>query len=86
MSRVKQLASDVIIYFLRRQNVPEYQWSERIKKTGSWLFIISIMLVVPLLAFDRVPATLTIVLQLGYAALMCLGLLLTTDDKARKKP
>lgn len=84
MSRIKQITSDIIIYFLRKKGIPESQWADRIKKIGSWLFIASIVLVIPLLAFDHVPLALTIVLQLGYASLMCLGLLLTTDQKVKK--
>jgi hypothetical protein len=85
MSGIKQLAGNVIIYFLRRKNVPVSRWPEHIKKTGSWFFIASIVLVIPLLVFDNIPAVLTILLQLGYAALMCLGLLLTLDGNDKNK-
>lgn len=85
MSRVKQLAEKVIISVLKRRDVPESQWSEKVKKTGSWLFIASIVLVVPLLVLDNIPAVLVIVLQLGYAILMCLGLLLTSSNSQQER-
>lgn len=85
MSRVKQLAEKVIISVLKRRDVPESQWAEKVKKTGSWLFIASIFLVVPLLVLDNIPAVMVIVLQLGYATLMCLGLLLTSSNSQQER-
>ncbi|MFK3663580.1 hypothetical protein ACI2I2_24245 [Scandinavium sp. NPDC088450] len=85
MLSIRLAAENIIIHVLKKKNVPEQEWPVWVKKTGRGMLLASIPMIVPLLVFDHVPLALTIVLQLAYAALMCLGLMLATDDKKTDK-
>lgn len=85
MSRFKQQVESIAARILKRAGVPAAEMPDTLKKTGRGMILFSILLVVPLLLASHIPLAVTIVLQLGYAALMCTGVILAFDDgkKAR---
>lgn len=81
MSHIKRLAERLIHRVLRAREVPETQWPELVKKTGRGLILLGVLSVVPLLLVDTMPLPVTIVLQICYACMMCLGVILAFGDK-----
>ncbi len=84
MSLVKHHAERMICHVLRSRNAPEDQWADLVKKTGRGMILLGVALVVPLLLVDAMPLPVTIVLQIAYACLMCLGVILAFDNKTAK--
>jgi hypothetical protein len=76
-NRVKGVAGNL----LRKAGVPEQQIPARMKSVGSYMILASIAAIVPLVFLDNVSVAVTIVLQLIYASLMCIGLTLTVKEK-----
>jgi len=66
-----------------RHGVPESEVTPCVRKIGRGLLLTSIMLIVPLVMFDNVPLAVKIGLQIGYALLMCGGLLLAFDEEKK---
>ena len=85
MSVIKRTAEHLIHRILRARNIPEEKWQEFVKKTGRGMILLGVASVVPLLLVDEVSLTVTIVLQVAYACLMCLGVILTLDSKKTEK-
>ncbi|QXZ21756.1 hypothetical protein [Lelliottia amnigena] len=81
MSVIKRTAEQYIHHILRARNVPEAQWPERVKKTGRGMMLLGVATVVPLLLVDDISLPMTIALQLCYAVLLCLGVILAFDSK-----
>ncbi|EKA0987727.1 MULTISPECIES: hypothetical protein [Enterobacteriaceae] len=80
---MKKRAEALTYSLLRRVGVPEKQLSAYSKKTGERMLLCSILLIVPLIIWDM-PLVIKIILQLGYAIMMCVGILLAFDEE--KKP
>ncbi|MGY6031851.1 hypothetical protein [Phytobacter sp. AG2a] len=76
-SRVKHHAGQLLI----KAGVPEQQIPSRMKSVGSYMILLSCAAIIPLVLLDNVPMAVTIILQLVYAALMCIGLTLAVDEK-----
>lgn len=81
MSLIKQFAERQIQKVLKTRGVPEPEWPALIKKTGRGMILLGVASVVPLLLIDEVSLPITIVLQVCYACLMYLGLILAFDNK-----
>lgn len=81
MLQVKRHAERVIHHALRVRNVPESQWPDRVKKTGRGMMLLGVATVVPLLLVDDISLPVTIALQLCYAVLLCVGVILAFDSK-----
>lgn len=84
MSAIKRTAEQGIHRILRLWNVPEAQWPDRVKKTGRGMMLAGVATVVPLLLVDDIPLPVPITLQLCYAVLLCVGVILAFDDKTSK--
>ena len=84
MSLVKRTAEQLIIRILRAREVPEQQWPELIKKTGRGMILLGVLMVVPLLLIEKVALPVTIAMQICYASLICVGVLLAFDEKKSK--
>lgn len=84
MSVIKRTAEQGIHRILRLRNVPEAQWSDRVKKTGRGMILAGVATVVPLLLIDDISQPVTIALQLCYAMLLCVGVILAFDEKKSK--
>nr|WP_318375259.1 hypothetical protein [Enterobacter sp.] len=80
MPTFKQRVEKFSAQQLLRAGVPEKAIPESLKKTGRGMILASVMLVVPLLLAEGIPLPVIIVMQLGYAALLCLGIILAFDD------
>jgi hypothetical protein len=76
-SRVEQLASGI----LRKTGVPEQQIPARMKSVGQYMILLGTVMIVPLVLLDKVPTAAVIVLQLLYATLMCIGVILAVKEK-----
>lgn len=76
-SRVKRHAGKLLL----KAGVPEQQLPARMKSAGSYMILASCAAIVPLVFLDNVPVAITIILQLIYAALMCIGLTLAVEEK-----
>lgn len=85
MSVIKRTAEHLIHRILRARNIPEEKWPELVKKTGRGMILLGVTSVVPLLLVDEVSLTVTILLQVAYACLMCLGVILALDSKKTEK-
>lgn len=81
MSVIKRTAEHLIHRVLHARNVPEARWPELVKKTGRGLILLGVVSVLPLLIVDTMPLPVTIVLQICYACMMCLGVILAFEDK-----
>ncbi|CAI9405393.1 MULTISPECIES: hypothetical protein [unclassified Lelliottia] len=81
MSVIKRTAEQFIHHILRARNVPEAKWPERVKKTGRGMMLLGVATVVPLLLVDDISLPVTIALQLCYAVLLCVGVILAFDNK-----
>ena len=84
MLLLKRHAERAIHHVLRVRNVPESQWPDRVKKTGRGMMLLGVATVVPLLLVDDISLPVTIALQLCYAVLLCVGVILAFDDKTSK--
>lgn len=84
MSVIKRTAEQGIHRILRLRNVPEAQWPNGVKKTGRVMILAGVATVVPLLLVDDISLPVTIALQLCYAVLLCVGVILAFDDKKSK--
>ncbi|ELD3473108.1 MULTISPECIES: hypothetical protein [Enterobacteriaceae] len=84
MSVIKQKAEQCIHHFLRARNVPESQWPERVKKIGRGMILAGVAVVVPGVLVDNISLPVTIAMQVCYASLIGLGVLLAFDDKKSK--
>ncbi|EKT3984126.1 hypothetical protein HCH17_24285 [Klebsiella aerogenes] len=82
MNTAKQWVLKVVVSFLRRKQVPQHLWPEKIKKIGSWLFLGSTLPVFPLLFIDHVPLVIIIVLQILFLGCIFIGNFLV--DYAKK--
>lgn len=76
-SRVKGVAASLLL----KAGVPEQQLRARMKSVGSYMILVSTLAIVPLVILDNVPVAVTIILQLVYASLMCVGLTLAVEQK-----
>ena len=85
MSVIKRTAEQGIHRILRLRNIPEAQWLDRVKKTGRGMILAGVATVVPLLLIDDISLPVTISLQLCYAVLLCVGVILAFDDKTSKR-
>lgn len=81
MGSLTRKAQKFIAGKLRQSGVPERELQNCVKKIGRGLLLTSILLIVPLVIIDDVPLAMKIGLQLGYALLMCAGLLLAFDEE-----
>lgn len=84
MSVIKRTAEQGIHRILRLRNVQEAQWPDRVKKTGRGMILTGVATVVPLLLIDDISLPVTIALQLCYAVLLCVGVILAFDEKKSK--
>lgn len=81
MLLVKRLAERLIHRVLLARNIPEARWPVLVKKTGRVCILLGVATVVPLLIADDIPLPATIVWQVCYASLVCLGVILAFDSK-----
>lgn len=84
MSVIKQKAEQYIHNFLRARNVPESQWPDLVKKTGRGMILAGVVVVVPGVLVDNISLPVTIAMQVCYASLIGLGVLLAFDEKKSK--
>ncbi|EQA1667279.1 hypothetical protein [Enterobacter roggenkampii] len=84
MSVIKQKAEQCIHNFLRARNVPESQWPDLVKKTGRGMILAGVAVVVPGVLVDNISLPVTIAMQVCYASLIGLGVLLAFDEKKTK--
>jgi len=84
MSVIKQKAEQCIHNILRARNVPESQWPELVKKTGRGMILAGVAVVIPGVLADNISLPVTIVMQVCYASLIGLGVLLVFDEKKLK--
>jgi len=84
MSVIKQKTEQCIHNFLRTQDVPETQWPELVKKTGRGMILAGVAVVVPGVLVDNISLPMTIAMQVCYASLIGLGVLLAFDEKNPK--
>lgn len=81
MSVIKQKAEQYIHTFLRARNVPKSQWPELVKKIGRGMILAGVAVVVPGVLADNISLPVTIAMQVCYASLIGLGVLLAFDEK-----
>jgi hypothetical protein len=84
MSVIKQKAEQCIHNFLRARNVPESQWPDLVKKTGRGMILAGVAVVVPGVLVDNISLPVTIAMQVCYASLIGLGVLLAFDEKNQR--
>lgn len=84
MSVIKRTAEKFIHSFLRARNVPESQWPDRVKKIGGGMILAGVAIVVPGALVDNISLPVTITMQVCYASLIGLGVLLAFDEKKTK--
>jgi len=80
MQSVKKKVKKMAFSFLQSAGVPERELAERTKSVGQYFLLGGVFLIVPLLLWE-LPPVVTIVIQLGYAIMMVIGVLLGFDDK-----
>lgn len=80
MSVIKQKAEQCIHNFLRARNVPESEWPDLVKKTGRGMILAGVAVVVPGVLVDSISLPVTIAMQVCYASLIGLGVILAFDD------
>jgi hypothetical protein len=80
MSVIKRKAEGFIHNFLRARNVPESQWPDLVKKTGRGMILTGVAVVVPGVLVDNISLPVTIAMQVCYASLIGLGILLAFDE------
>ena len=81
MLLVKRLAERQIHRVLLARNVPESQWPERVKKVGRGMILAGVAVVVPGVLVDNISLPVTVGMQVCYASLIGLGVLLAFDEK-----
>lgn len=84
MSAIKRKAEQFIHNFLRARNIPESQWPDLVKKTGRGMILTGVAVVVPGVLVDNISVPVTIAMQVCYASLIGLGVLLAFDDQKPK--
>lgn len=84
MSVIKQKAEQCIHNFLRARNLPESQWPELVKKIGRGMILAGVAVVVPGVLVNNISLSVTIAMQVCYASLIGLGVLLAFDEKKSK--
>lgn len=84
MPVIKRTAEKFIHNFLRARNVPESQWTDLVKKIGSGMILAGVAVVVPGVLVDNISLPVTIAMQICYASLIGLGVLLAFDEKKAK--
>ena len=84
MPNLKRTAEHFILTFLRVRNVPESQWPDLVKKTGRGMILTGVAVIVPGVFVDNISLPLTVVMQVCYALLIGLGVLLAFDNKKSK--
>lgn len=84
MSVIKRTAEQFIHNLLRARNVPESQWPDRVKKIGRGMILAGVAAVISGVLVDNISLPVTIVMQVCYASLIGLGILLAFDDKKTK--
>lgn len=82
---IKKRFEAMVSRAVHQHGVPENQVTPYVRKIGRGLLLTSILLIVPLVLFDNVHLAVKIGLQLGYAALMCAGLLLAFDEEEKRR-
>lgn len=83
---IRRTAENIIHCVLRGRNIPEARWPELVKKTGRGCVLLGVATVVPLLIADDIPLPVTIAMQVCYASLVCLGVILAFDSKKSSGP
>lgn len=84
MLQVKTIAVRIIHNLLLARNVPESQWPDMVKKTGRGMILAGVAVVVPGVLADNISLPVTIAMQVCYASLIGLGVLLAFDEKKPK--
>ncbi|MFX4313018.1 hypothetical protein F8O53_13920 [Enterobacter sp. 63] len=84
MLEVKSHAVRLIQDVLRARNVPESQWPDRVKKIGRGMILAGVAVVVPGVLVDNISLPVTIAMQVCYASLIGLGVILAFDEKKPK--
>lgn len=84
MSVIKRTAEQFIHNLLCARNVPESQWPDRVKKIGRGMILSGVAAVIPGVLVNNISLPVTIVMQVCYASLIGLGILLAFDDKKAK--
>ena len=84
MSVIKRTAEQFIHNLLRARNVPESQWPDWVKKIGRGMILAGVAAVIPGVLVNNISLPVTIVMQVCYASLIGLGILLAFDDKKAK--
>ena len=84
MSVIRRTTVQFIHNLLRARNVPESQWPDRVKKIGRGMILAGVAVVVPGVLVDNISLPVTIVMQVCYASLIGLAVLLAFDDKKAK--
>lgn len=84
MSGIKRTAVQFIHNLLRARKVPESQWPGRVKKIGRGMILAGVAVVVPGVLVDNISLPVTIVMQVCYASLIGLGVILAFDEKKPK--
>ena len=64
--------------------MPESQWPDRVKKIGRGMILSGVAAVIPGVLVNNISLPVTIVMQVCYASLIGLGILLAFDDKKAK--
>ncbi|WP_333500618.1 hypothetical protein [Kluyvera sp. CHPC 1.2972] len=84
MLEVKRHAVRLIQGGLLARNVPEYQWPDWVKKIGRGMILAGVAVIVPGVLIDNISLPVTIVMQLCYASLIGIGVLLAFDENKTK--
>jgi hypothetical protein len=84
MSVIKRTTVQFIHNLLRARNVPESPGPDRVTKIGRGMILTGVAVVVPGVLVDNISLPVTIVMQVCYASLIGLGVLLAFDDKKAK--
>lgn len=84
MAQFRNVVETIVTGLLRKSGVQDNQLREQMKKTGRAMIIASVLMIVPLLAFDSLPLIVKILLQVSYAVLLCPGAMLACDEKTHR--
>jgi hypothetical protein len=81
MAQFKKTVELIVSGLLKKAGVPDSQLQDKLRKIGRGMLLVSILMIVPLLMFNNIPLVFTITLQMVYATLMCIGVILSFDDE-----
>ena len=73
MNALKKTILGGVVIYLRKKDIPQHLWPERIKKIGSWFFLGSALPIIPLLLIEHVPLAVIIIFQLMFLACIFIG-------------